>query len=122
MMIELLSGTNTTLFILSCGYLFFVLKYQYMTKHIEKSQQLSRYVWSVSIAAAAIWFSAVLFFLFDFGLIFKSNQRDLSIISRFLFVAHLMIAYSALDWKRARIIVPGALIIGVVVFMFKTLH
>lgn len=120
-MMKLLSGINATLIILAAGYVFFIIRYQYQTKSDEKSIKLSRYAWSISVAATGIFISSIIFFIFCCGFIHQSSMRNLSIIPRCLFVMHLVIAYSILDWKLSRIIVPVAILVGIAIFVARTL-
>lgn len=121
-MIEGLSGVNATLLILSGGWLFFILRYQYMTrKDDNQSNSLFIYKWSVSFAAIGIFILSVLYFLFDFDLIYRSQHRDLGFITRVLFAAHLICAYAALGADFARKIIPVSIIIGVLVYMWEIL-
>lgn len=121
-MIDLLSGTNITLFILALGYLCFVLKYQYVTRDDVKSLKLSRYIWSVSTAAVAILIGSFSFLLYDLHFIRLTTQRDLSIIPRLLLVAHLIIAFSTIEWRKGSFIVPIAVILGIIIFIVRKLY
>lgn len=118
---DALAGANATLFLLSAGYLFFIVRYQYQTRTHEAAREVSIYKWVVSLSAMGIFVLSLLYFLFDFDLIFKSQQRDIGVIPNILFAVHLVIAIIVLQWHAGRILIPSSIVFGILVFMAKFL-
>lgn len=117
-----MSATNlaftAALWLLSASYLFFIARYQFMTRSEENvSQSVERYKWAITFGAFGIFVLTSLSFLNEFGLINKWDQRELGVLWKGLFLAKIIAAFWAVGNRVGQRMIPASIAFGVMIYV-----
>lgn len=116
-MYDVLAALNAALIPMAGIFLLVFTEYQWKSRNDKQGTALSRFGWSLFCISLGVFFSSVLYFLWDFDIIYKSTQYKLSIIPRGFFIAGLAIGFHALEirWHKTICITALCLALGVLI-------
>lgn len=116
-MYDLLASLNAALIPMSAIFLWYFTEYQYKSRNDNQDTHLARFGWSLFCICVGMFTSAILYFLWDSEIIYKSTQMKLSVIPRGFFVAGLVYGFHALElrWNKTICIISLCLALGVLV-------
>lgn len=116
-MYDILAALNAALLPMSAIFLWFFIEYQYRSRGDDQSDPVNIFGWSLFCLCVGMFFSSVLYFLWDFDVIYKSTQYKLSVIPRGFFVAGLTLGFHALQvkWRKIVFIIALSLFLGVLI-------
>lgn len=114
-MYDLLAALNSALIPMSAIFFWYFIDYQWKSRNNHKDTPIAIFGWSLFCMSVGMFFSALLYFLWDFDLIYKSTQYKLSVIPRSFFVVGLALGFRALEtrWHKTICIIAACLAIGV---------
>lgn len=116
---DMLAALNAALLPLSFGYVYNFVLYQYSRRGESQTTALSIFSWSLFCISIGVFISSILYFLFDFDLIYRSTQQKLGVLPRSFFVIAMVLAYKSLDFAHKDKIVVGAMLFMIFIFILK---
>ncbi len=120
-MYDVLAALNIALIPLASVYLCCFIRLQYDRRMEAQSTPLSIFAWSMFFISLGIFISSIFYTLWDNDFIFKSTQYKLSLITRSVFIAGLIMSIEALDVKHKNKVIAGSLLVAALFYCAKVM-